>query len=221
MKLSRLSLFIVVSLLTAASVLLPGKNLMAIEEPAFEVIKTEGKVELRRYSSFVIAETIVKEAATQNEASNTGFRRLFKYISGDNSSREKIEMTAPVIQADEKARGVKIDMTAPVQQKQTEAGWLVAFVLPDTFTIDTAPIPSDTTISLREIEPRTMAVLRFSGRWSEKNIRQHEEILLAQLASMDLRLVGEPEFAAYNAPFSLPFMRRNEVMLEVQPLDLQ
>lgn len=194
---------------------------MAIEEPAFEVIKTEGDVELRHYSPFIIAETFIKEAKSRNAASNTGFRRLFNYISGDNSNQEKIAMTAPVIQADEKAKGVKIDMTAPVQQKQTDNGWQIAFVLPDNFTMDTAPIPSDPTIKLRQVEPRTMAVLRFSGRWSDKNIRKHEDLLLTQLAAMDLRLIGETEFAAYNAPFALPFMRRNEVMIEVQTIDQQ
>jgi len=194
---------------------------MAIEEPAFEVIKTEGDVELRHYSPFIIAETFIKEAKSRNAASNTGFRRLFNYITGDNSNQEKIAMTAPVIQADEKAKGVKIDMTAPVQQKQTDNEWQIAFVLPDNFTMDTAPIPSDPTIKLRQVEPRTMAVLRFSGRWSDKNIRKHEDLLLTQLAAMDLRLIGETEFAAYNAPFALPFMRRNEVMIEVQTIDQQ
>jgi len=176
---------------------------------------------LRHYSPFIIAETFIKEAKSRNAASNTGFRRLFNYISGDNSNQEKIAMTAPVIQADEKAKGVKIDMTAPVQQKQTDNEWQIAFVLPDNFTMDTAPIPSDPTIKLRQVEPRTMAVLRFSGRWSDKNIRKHEDLLLTQLAAMDLRLIGETKFAAYNAPFALPFMRRNEVMIEVQTIDQQ
>lgn len=191
---------------------------MAIEEPAFEVIRKTGGIEIRRYDSFIVAETLVQDADSRDEASNEGFRRLFRYISGDNRSREKMQMTAPVIQAGSKQdgdKGEKIAMTAPVQQVATDAGWLVAFVLPLEYTLATAPLPADARISLREVAPRTVAVLRFSGRWTDSNIDEHRQKLLAGLKQSGARLLGEVEFAAYNAPFALPFMRRNEVMVEI------
>ena len=188
---------------------------MAIEEPDYEVIQQEDDLEIRRYASFVIAETLVDDVDSRGAASNQGFRRLFGYISGENKVREKIEMTAPVIQATAETSGEKIAMTAPVQQTRTDGGWLVAFVLPLHYTLATAPLPADTRISLREVTPRTMAVLRFSGRWSDKNIEKHRQELVERLEEKDIRMLGKMEFAAYNAPFALPFMRRNEVMVEI------
>lgn len=198
--------------------LLAGGTAMAIEEPAFEVIRETDGIEIRRYASFIVAETLVQEADSRDAASNEGFRRLFRYISGDNRAQEKIQMTAPVIQAGSKQdgeKGVKIAMTAPVQQVATDTGWLVAFVLPRDYTLATAPLPADPRIKLREVAPRTVAVLRFSGRWTDANIDKHRQALLDRLKQSGTRLQGDVEFAAYNAPFALPFMRRNEVMVEI------
>jgi hypothetical protein len=199
---------------------LAGGTAMAIEEPAFEVVRETGGIEIRRYASFIVAETLVEEADSRDAASSEGFRRLFGYISGDNRAREKIEMTAPVIQAGAKqnggkGKGEKITMTVPVQQVATDTGWLVAFVLPLNFTMATAPLPADPRVSLREVAPRTVAVLRFSGRWTDANIEKHRQELLDKLEQSGARLLGDVEFAAYNAPFALPFLRRNEVMVEI------
>ncbi|MBT5484861.1 MAG: heme-binding protein [Gammaproteobacteria bacterium] len=209
--------FSLLALLVLPVFIMSGDLAMAIEEPDFEVIKQEGDIEYRRYSPFIIAQTLVKEAQSRTDSSNVGFRRLFSYITGDNTGQEKIEMTAPVIQQEgQKKGGEKIAMTAPVQQAQSDEGWLVSFVLPLNYTMETAPIPDSPDITLRQVAARIMAVLTFSGRWSEKNVSKHQEKLLASLASSDVKIIGEPEFAAYNAPFALPFMRRNEVMIEVE-----
>lgn len=189
---------------------------MAIEEPDFDVIKMEGDIEFRQYSPFIMAQTLVKEAQNRKDSNNVGFRRLFKYITGDNTGQEKIEMTAPVIQREgQKAEGEKIAMTAPVKQVQSDDGWLVSFVLPLDYTMATAPVPASPDVILQQVNARTMAVVTFSGRWTEKNVNKHQKELLATLAEMNLEIIGEAEFAAYNAPFALPFMRRNEVMVEV------
>ena len=201
-------------------VLVPGGDIaMAIEEPNFEVIEAVDDIEYRRYQPFVIAQTIV-DTDERSKANNIGFRRLFKYITGANTGQEKIEMTAPVIQRDSasaanETKGEKIAMTAPVQQSATSEGWKVAFVLPLHFTIDSAPIPSSADVKLHQVPSRTMAVLGFSGRWTDKNIRKHQDELMNKLAKANVEITGEAEFAAYNAPFRPPFMRRNEVMFEI------
>ncbi len=207
------------ALLALPALLLAGDFVMAIEEPDFEVIETSDDIEYRRYQPFVIAQTIVA-TDERSKANNIGFRRLFKYITGANTGQEKIEMTAPVIQRDSvaaaaPAKGEKIAMTAPVQQTASDAGWKVAFVLPLHFTMDSAPIPSDADVRLQQVEARTMAVLGFSGRWTDKNISQHQAELMSKLEKAGVDVIGEAEFAAYNAPFRPPFMRRNEVMVEI------
>jgi hypothetical protein len=190
---------------------------MAIEEPEFEVIETIGDIEIRQYKSFIVAETVISSDKSRSGASNEGFRRLFNYISGNNTAREKIEMTAPVLQSgSEKNKGEKIEMTAPVQQTSTEEGWVVAFVLPLDYTMETAPVPGDERISLREIPGRTMAVKRFSGRWNDRTIYKHQKLLMEEVNEHDIEVEGDIEFAAYNAPFTLPFMRRNEVMIPLK-----
>ncbi len=211
--------FCILTLLVLPVLLPGGEIVMAIEEPNFEVIETSDDIEYRRYQPFVIAQTIVA-TDERSEANSIGFRRLFQYISGANTAREKIQMTAPVIQSDSastaaSAKGEKIAMTAPVQQSATEAGWKVAFVLPLHFTMDTAPRPGSSDIELHQVQARTMAVLGFSGRWTDRNIRQHQTELMSKLEKTDVKIIGEPEFAAYNAPFRPPFMRRNEVMVEI------
>jgi len=203
-----------VSSLLMTMLLIAGESAMAIEEPDFTVIDTRDGVEFREYAPFILAETLIKNANSRSSANNAGFRRLFKYISGDNTQQEKIEMTAPVIQS-----GEKIEMTAPVQQSKTEDGFLVAFVLPFHFTMDTAPVPDDPTVNLRQVEPRVMAVKTFSGRWTEKNFQKYEKQLMTELAQANMKIIGDVEFAAYNAPFTLPFMRRNEVMVEISKVD--
>lgn len=203
-----------VSSLLMTMLLIAGESAMAIEEPDFTVIDTRDGVEFREYAPFILAETLIKNANSRSSANNAGFRRLFKYISGDNTQQEKIEMTAPVIQS-----GEKIEMTAPVQQSKTEDGFLVAFVLPFHFTMDTAPVPDDPTVNLRQVDSRVMAVKTFSGRWTEKNFQKYEKQLMTELAQANMKIIGDVEFAAYNAPFTLPFMRRNEVMVEISKVD--
>jgi hypothetical protein len=208
--------FSLLALLVLPILILSGELAMAIEEPDFEVMKKQGDIEYRRYAPFIIAQTLVKEAQSRSDSSNVGFRRLFSYITGDNTGQEKIEMTAPVIQREGQNKGgEKIAMTAPVQQVQSDDGWLVSFVLPLNYTMESAPIPDNPDVTLQQVTARTMAVLTFSGRWSEKNVSKHQEKILVSLAEADVKTIGEPEFAAYNAPFALPFMRRNEVMVEV------
>jgi hypothetical protein len=185
---------------------------MSYEEPGYSVITHSGPVEYRRYQAYLVAETLVADRADFDSAGNEGFRRLFKYISGGNTSQSRITMTAPVSQA---AQPEKIAMTVPVQQQGAAAGWRIAFMLPAQYTIETAPKPSDPRVQLTAVPQRLVAVLRYSGRWTESNYRQHRDELLRGLSQAGIKCSGEPWLARYNAPFSLPFLRRNEVLIEV------
>lgn len=183
---------------------------MAVEEPAFETLSRDGAFELRLVAAHLVAETTVDSSF--KSAGNEGFRRLVRYIGGDNRAQEKIAMTAPVSQS---AGGEKIAMTAPVAQAASGNGFLVSFMLPATYTLENAPLPMDDRVNIREIPAREVAVLRYSGTWGESRYREREEALLGWIEARGLSATGPAEYARYNSPFSLPFLRRNEIMVPV------
>lgn len=195
-------------------------SLMAIEEPAYQVIQKNEIYEVRTYAPFIVAQTEV--SGNFDAAGNKAFRILFNYISGENQQRENIQMTAPVIQKKSNANGIKIDMTAPVIQQMDENKTEVSiysFVMPDSFTLATLPEPLDKRVTLKQIPPRTVAVLEYSGSWSEKRYKEKESILLKALADDGINIIGKPEFARYNSPFSLWFLRRNEILIQIEYLN--
>ena len=186
--------------------------LMAVEEPAFELIAKNKVYELRAYPAVLVAEVSVE--APFDEAGNLGFRPLAGYIFGGNQSRGKLAMTAPVTQ---KAQPEKIAMTAPVSQVAAEKGFLVQFTMPAGYPLATLPKPDDERVRLREIAPRKVAVLRYSGSWSRERYESKLKLLGEALQKDGLRAVGEPEFARFNSPFQLWFLRRNEIWITVAP----
>lgn len=198
-----------------------GGPAMAIEEPAYEVVKTYPEFELRRYAPYLVAETEVR--GDFDEVGNRAFRILAGYIFGDNRSREKMEMTAPVNQRPAPGEGEKLEMTAPVSQRRTDGagagGYVFSFVMPSGYTLETLPEPLDPRVRLRGEPARLMAVRGYSGRWTEGNYRENEAILLAAVERAGLKPLSAPVYARYNSPFSLWFMRRNEVMVEVSAAD--
>ena len=190
----------------------PG-TAMAVEEAKYAVIRVDDKIEIREYAPSIVAETLVNEDF--EDAGNQAFRKLFKYISGDNTGRDKIAMTAPVSQQEK--RSEKIAMTAPVGQRAASEGWAISFMMPASYTMDTIPQPDDPTVVLRQIPKYRAAAIRYSGFWSEKNYHEHLEKLQAWIAQNQLEIAGEPVWARYNAPFTPWFMRRNEILIPVKP----
>ncbi|RKT46412.1 SOUL heme-binding protein [Thiocapsa rosea] len=190
---------------------------MAVEEPDYRVVRTFSDFELRRYPSYAVAETEV--AGPFDEAGNQAFRILAGYIFGDNRADTKIEMTAPVTQRPAAGEGERIEMTAPVVQRPASGTegetFVVSFVMPDRFTLDTLPEPVDPRVRLREEPGKLMAVRRYSGRWTETRYRENEAQLLRAVEEAGLKPLAAPVYARYNSPFSLWLMRRNEVMVEV------
>ena len=186
---------------------------IAIEEPAYEVIRTFDEVELRQYSPYVVAE--VRIEADAEEAGNLAFPILAGYIFGKNKGEKKFEMTAPVTQA---AAPQKLEMTAPVTQTAVpgaSGSYLIQFVLPKGVTLASAPEPIDPRVSLREVPASRVAVIRYSGFWSEANYAEHLGKLRSVLKAAGVNPSGEPVFSRYNPPFMPWFLRRNEIWLTV------
>lgn len=192
-------------------VCLAGESAMGLEKPDYEVVLNTGDVEFRQYAPYLVAETLVQDRDGYQAAGNEGFRRLFRYITGSNRAQQDIAMTAPVAQA----QAEKIAMTAPVQQSGSTEGWRVAFMLPKKYSLETAPVPTDGRVAVREIPGRLMAVIRYSGRWTQRNFEKGKTRLEQAIASAEIQPVGAIETAMYDPPYKPPFMRRNEVMVEV------
>jgi hypothetical protein len=182
----------------------------AIEEPAYEVTARIGDVELRQYAPYVVAEVLITGSATQ--AGNQAFRILASYIFGKNKGEKKLAMTAPVTQT---AAPIKLEMAAPVIQNAAPGGYLVQFVLPKGVTLDTAPEPIDERILLRQVQPMRVAVIRYSGFWSDGNYNRHLVQLEETLRKAGVKWSGEPIYSRYNPPFTPWFLRRNEIWLQL------
>jgi len=192
-------------------------TLMAIEEPKYTVIEKNDTFEIRKYTGYVVAQTEV--TGEFDEMGAKAFRILVKYISGENQQRTKIQMTAPVIQESSQKVGQKIQMTAPVIQEIDTIdpqSATFSFVMPQSFTLATLPLPLNKRIKLKEIPEKTIAVLEYSGGWGEEKYKKNEAILLKALNDLNIKIIGKPSFARYNSPFALWFMRRNEIMIEIK-----
>lgn len=188
---------------------------MSLEQPNYQVLHTDGDIEYRQYDSYLVSETIIENVGDYQEAGNEGFRRLFRYITGGNKSQSKIAMTKPVAQV---PISEKIAMTVPVQQTGSSEGWRITFMLPTQYNLETAPVPTDSRVRVREVPGRLMAVLRYSGRWTERNFSKKQAALLDAILDQSVTPIGDIQTALYDPPYMPPFLRRNEVMIEVDRL---
>ena len=185
---------------------------MGFENPPYQVLERDGQFELRQYDDYIVAEVTVEDGF--DEALTRGFRILADYIFGNNTARqggnEKISMTAPVTL---EPQSEKINMTAPVAMERSGENWRVHFVMPSEYDLATLPVPNNPAVRLREVPATNYAVIRFSGWVSEKKVAAKTAELMAWLDSKGIEASGEPELARYNPPWTLPFLRRNEVMV--------
>jgi hypothetical protein len=183
---------------------------MAVDEPKFSVERTTDHYEVRLYGPTIVAQTVVD--ASFEDAGNGAFRILADYIFGNNKSKTKIAMTAPVAQ---QATSEKIAMTAPVSMMKGSAGYLVQFTMPEKYTIETLPEANDYRVQLVVVPERKVAVFRYSGSWSESRYKSKLEEFLIHLKNDNVKTSGEPIFARFNSPFQLWFLRRNEIWQQI------
>ena len=195
------------------AVYLIGVPAMAIEEPRYDVVEKLGDVEIRSYAAVVLAETEVE--GTFDGVSNAAFRRLAGYIFGGNRApgatgeKRKIDMTAPVGMRPAAPSGGAAPAAAGAER------WVMSFTMPSAWTLATLPEPVDPRVTLRQAPPRQVAVLRFSGLWSDARFAEQERLLRAQLATSGWQVAGPAESMRYDPPWTLWFLRRNEVALPV------
>ena len=206
-------------------------TVMAIEEPKFDVIEKSDAFELRAYKPLIVAEVLVD--GDMKQASSKGFKLIADYIFGNNKSKtgdkigtsEKISMTAPVtletksevpkLEApkSEAAKSEKVPMTAPVAVQKEAEKWRVHFVMPSQYSLEALPTPNNPQVSLREVAAKRYAVVRFSGLVGEEKMATKTAELQAWMQTKQLKPTGTPELARYNPPWTLPFLRRNEILI--------
>ena len=178
---------------------------MATEEPSYRSTLQETPFEVREYPALIAAEVTV--SGERSDAVSAGFRLLAGYIFGGNTRKQSIAMTAPVIQNE--SPNEKIAMTAPVMQSPDR------FIMPASYTLETLPTPNDPKVRLVSLPPKRLAVVRFSGLVDDNDVEQQTAVLRAFIAKQKLTAIGTPSLARYDPPWTLWFLRRNEVMLEV------
>ena len=184
---------------------------MATEEPKYTVLEKTPPFELRAYEPLILAE--VKVQGDMDQASNQGFRLIAAYIFGKNKIDKKMSMTAPV---GFEEKSTAIAMTVPVGIESNQSISTVSFVMPSQYTITSLPEPLDEKVQLREVPATKKAVITFSGFYNEEKVKEKTLELEGWIQSKNLQAIGSPNFARYNPPWTLPFLRRNEVMIEVR-----
>ena len=176
-------------LLVLILILTLGSHTMAYEEANYETISENKNYEIRKYFDRLVIET--------DSTEGNGFRKLFNYISGNNEEKKEIKMTVPVT------------------QENKDGNMKMQFYLPSKFNKDNVPKPSNPEIKILTIEGAYYATIRYSGRSSDKNFLKNKEILEKELKKDNITILGLPIRASYNSPFTLPMLKRNEVMYRV------
>jgi hypothetical protein len=171
----------------------------------YEIIKKLDEAEIRHYPRIIVAKV------DNNELDSFGL--LFRFISGANVQKKKVKMTSPVVSQE---ASQEIKMTSPVLTDFSEKGYM-AFVMPSEFDLETTPQPIDNRVRIEEVPERQVAVLRFSGSWSEDRFEKKQKKLIEELASANIKTKGTVFTMLYNPPFTPSFLRRNEVAIEVKP----
>ena len=177
-------------------------------------VRTEDEFEVRRYEPYVVAELVVPGPA--DRAANAGFQVLADYLAGKNSARRSVAMSAPVIQTPvDVGLGVGGGASVPMIPSLADNGFLVQFIMPVGLALPDLPAPIDPRVRLRSLAAATQVVRRYAGTWSQQTYQKHLDMLRRSIRQAGITTKGEPIFARYDAPYVLPFWRRNEIWLAV------
>lgn len=186
-----------------------------VEQADYTVIKKMNGYEIREYPAHIVAQTTVP--GSPREALNKGFRIVAGYIFGGNTKKESIPMTAPVVAQKGEAKKVSesIAMTAPVMATAEGDSQTISFGMPRSYTLETLPTPNDSRVKIVMIPAKKYAVMRFSWYRSDARVKSMQEKLLTALAADEISAQGSVAYAGYNAPWTPPWMTRNEVLVEI------
>ena len=204
----KIIILIVATILVGA--LATGPIMSNVETPSYKVIQSKGKIEIREFDPMVIAE--VQVVGRRKDAISSGFKLLADYIFGNNISQENIGTAATI----QRPASEKIAMTAPVQQQLANDSWLVSFVMPSEYNLEDLPKPKNIEVKLKNVPVKRFVTIQFSGTSSDENLAKHKKLLVEFIKNNSISVTGTSKYAFYNPPWTLPLMRRNEVMFEVQ-----
>ncbi len=201
----------IVAAIAAPAVAFAANARSKTEEPQYEVAAKHDGFEVRNYAPRIVAEVQVE--GDPKAATSAGFRLLADFIFGNNTAKAEVAMTAPV------DRSEAIAMTAPVDRSKTEDAWTIAFTMPSKYTLKTLPAPNNDRVKIREVPSTRFAVMRFSGNPSEQSVQKRMETLKTMVDDAGYDTLGKPPvYARYDPPWTIGFLRRNEVLLELAPV---
>jgi len=178
-----------------------GVMVSDVEQAKYSIVESYGAIEIRDYAPMIVAETSVQ--GERKEAIGDGFRMIADYIFGNNAQSNKVAMTAPVLQQSEEP------------QMTGNNTWKVRFVMPSKYAMQTLPDPNNKKVSLKEIKGSRFAVIRFTGTASQSHLKKQQQMLEKFMLDQHLKSMAEPMYAFFNPPWTLPFLRRNEVMIQI------
>ena len=203
-------LFILVALLIVWTIW--GYFVSRVEQAEYTVLEKKNGYEIRTYPSHLVAQTTV--TGSYQESMNQGFSIVAGYIFGNNTKRESIAMTAPVIS--ERKQSEKVAMTAPVLVKMEGDTNTISFGMPKNKTLENLPTPNDPRVKIVEIPEKKMTVKRFSWLRNEQRVKEMKNELMAGLIRDGIEAIGVPSYAGYSGPGTPPWMNRHEVLIEIK-----
>jgi len=185
-----------------------------IETPKFNVLEIKESYEIRLYEPFIVAYTVVD--GTYRDAIRKGFGNIADYIFGNNTTQKKIAMTSPVLEQED-GEGESIAMTSPVLEQEDGLGRrIVSFVMPSQYTLATLPTPNNVKVKLKQEPEKLQAVYKFSWWATNKRVAKKKQDLMNILTNESIEIIGEPKYAGYNPPLTIPFMQHHEILIEIK-----
>ncbi len=209
--------FTTVVLIMSLSIIFLGCSVFGVRSaptPDYQVLVEDKDKQIREYDEYIVAKTTVSES-NYDDAQNKAFRRLADYIFGKNKTNTEMKMTTPVTQKNNSSE--TLEMTAPVLQSEGENSRTMSFIMPKEYTMESLPAPKDSRIEFEKVPKRTMAAIRYT--WSEnkeRNQKKAQELLDWLKKQPKYKQVASPVYAGYDPPWTLPFLRRNEMLIEVK-----